>query len=631
MKLGANSSKPSAAALLAFASVVSLPGGTTPSLAGEKMGEKQESVASIVAGEPVAISGYQTGTYWWAHMDASPSEPGTLMVCGARTIPSRNAAEGFINLSVDYGRTWRTVLVDSSSGWVSEESCAFGSSGGAYFLASASAMLHGLPHHDLGRSRLYVSPDSGASWQFVGILPFVDYSSLAVDRSAARDHGPIYLFANDIDVSDPASGPGLLTMAVRDGSAELSEAALLTREGKQGKLFSATPTASSVLDNGIAVSAFRVSRSTQLGPRPWEERKSISEEIEFVRAGDGGRAIENPIPISFRAGLDQLSEATMAIDRSGGPYRGRIYVAWAQNSRANIVIVLAWSDDQGRSWRRRTVETLPDPPRRLGLGTYPGLTPPAVAVNKYGTVGLFWIEKDGQCPYLSESRDGGENFATKRQVAACEPPSFSDLSWYGNYLFAWPESEASEGGLVRNEQRVGVLIEMHVPSLTPTSMAADELGNFHPMWLALRRSGSELWTATVSCTGDLPVHRNFGGLVDVTTSVALEFTQTQFDALRKTFSVDVAVVNRGDDTLRGPFLLQPTRIRSTLGPLSEDSRRAESVTPCGETDAAIFVTQAVLRPGEKTTPVRMTVTLAKLKPTDSGQISVSLRVCGLKR
>src|SRR2546426_5560145 len=61
-----------------------------------------------------------------------------LMVCGGRPSSHHNTQEGFVYASYDSGRTWQETLVESSSAWVSEESCALGTDGRAYFVAGVS-------------------------------------------------------------------------------------------------------------------------------------------------------------------------------------------------------------------------------------------------------------------------------------------------------------------------------------------------------------------------------------------------------------------------------------------------------------------------------------------------------------
>jgi hypothetical protein len=561
---------------------------------------------TIRSGQPVRISDSDLATYWWADMDGSPSKPGTIMVCGTRTIPSRNAAEGFVYLSADYGSTWREVLVDASTQWVSEHSCAFGPNGNAYFLSSSSAFFHGLPHHDQGRSRLYRSSDDGLNWRETGDWPFIDFSSTAVNTADESGRGIVYIFANDINTSDPASGPGLLTFSPLDVG--LVHSTILATDNEHGRLFSATPTASAVLRNGWVIGVFRTSRCPSTGPRPWTDTAAIRDVIELVRSIDAGLSLELPTAISAPRRLGQLSEPTLAVDRSSGPYQGRLYVSWAENSKLHVQVMLATSDDGGATWRHRPIEVLPDSARELGLGSSPGMTPPSIVVNKQGIVGVFWVEREGNCPYFAASGDGGDSFSPKKRIAPCAVLSKVESGWYRHYLFTWPASEANARGARRDETRLGLRIEMRVQSLTPTSMVADDQGNFHPMWLAMRQGGSQLWTTEVGMQGDSPTDpAPPAGLVDVSQSVALEFSKNDFNPRTNALSVEVIVVNRGPVTLAGPFLLRTTRIESTLGIVASTEKLDETANDCQFKPHSYVIRQRSLVPGGRSPPTRVSI------------------------
>ncbi len=587
----------------------------------------QLPAVTIVPGPQVRIGEPDTGTYWWAHMDHSPSKPGTIMVCGTRTVPARNAAEGYVYLSTDYGKTWREVLVDASTKWVSEHSCAFGRDGDAYFLSSRSAFFRGLPHHDKGWSYLYSSSDSGMSWNIAADWPFVDFTSTVVDTSPSSVHGPVFIFANDVNTSDPQSGPGLL--AFFPPNIASLQSITIAKDGERGRLFSAVPTGSAVLENGSVIGVFRASRSSETGPRPWFNTSTVRESIEIVRSDDRGLTLNAPVPISASRGFGQLSEATIAIDHSYSRHRGRIYVCWAENFRRHIEVILATSDDGGKTWHRRVTRSLPDRERELGLGSAPGITPPAVAVNKDGVVGISWVERQGRCPYFAASLNGGDVFSANVPLVTCSPRHSTDLGWYGHYLFTWPESEANERGAQRDESRLGLRIQMRVQSLTPTSMVADDYGDFHPMWLAMRQGGSQLWTTAVRVTSDVGVRPNLPpGLTDVSPRVALEFANNDFNWLSGTLSVDVMVVNRGRVPLNGPLLLQVLGTKSTLGTLRLSENPTGNGKLCQWTPHSHLIVQRVLAPGHWSGPTRISARLHEVRRTDAGDLNISIHVCG---
>jgi hypothetical protein len=114
------------------------------------------------------------------------------------------------------------------------------------------------------------------------------------------------------------------------------------------------------------------------------------------------------------------------VDRSNGPHRGRIYVAWSQLVNRAPTIVLAHSDDRGKTWSEpREVSPAPgadssDP------NTQVDQIHPAVAVDPTdGTVVLTFRDtrydsgadrRRATDVFLTYSRDGGDTFAPALRV-----------------------------------------------------------------------------------------------------------------------------------------------------------------------------------------------------------------------
>ena len=90
------------------------------------------------------------GWYPWYQVAADPTDPERLIVCGSKWDAKDNALYGFVFSSLDGGQSWHTALEDKNSTWVSEQSCAFGVNGKAYFVSEASKVIDGSPHHDVG-------------------------------------------------------------------------------------------------------------------------------------------------------------------------------------------------------------------------------------------------------------------------------------------------------------------------------------------------------------------------------------------------------------------------------------------------------------------------------------------------
>ena len=140
------------------------------------------------------------------------------------------------------------------------------------------------------------------------------------------------------------------------------------------------------------------------------------DEIWLTVSYDGGatfselRIVEPDIPNFMQLGL--------AVDTSGGPYRGRIYVTWYDARNGNLDILLKTSDDGGRTW---------SPNRRVnddaGTATQYNV---AVSVAPNGRVDLsFYDRRDDpndllNARYYAGSTDGGVSFVNLR---------VSDASW----------------------------------------------------------------------------------------------------------------------------------------------------------------------------------------------------------
>jgi len=113
-----------------------------------------------------------------------------------------------------------------------------------------------------------------------------------------------------------------------------------------------------------------------------------------------------------------------AIDRSDGPYRGRIYLAWCDGESRSYDCYLSYSDDKGETWERP-----------IKLNDNENMSEqfwPQVSVGPRGRVSAAWIDgryayqNNGLCDcYVTQSVDGGETWGPNRRV------SDVSVSWCG--------------------------------------------------------------------------------------------------------------------------------------------------------------------------------------------------------
>lgn len=99
---------------------------------------------------------------------------------------------------------------------------------------------------------------------------------------------------------------------------------------------------------------------------------------------------------------------SLAVDGSTGPHSGRLYSAVTAQREGRLQVLLAHSDDQGRTWSSpRPVVAAPSPADQYL---------PAVRVSPQGVVGLAWWDRrhdpanQDQTPLAAFSRDGGASF-----------------------------------------------------------------------------------------------------------------------------------------------------------------------------------------------------------------------------
>jgi hypothetical protein len=193
--------------------------------------------------------------------------------------------------------------------------------------------------------------------------------------------------------------------------------------------------------------------------------------IYAATSGDGGATFSTPTPICetlLRDGFVQI-----AVDRSGGPYRGRVYAVGYSRSSNPPGLQLQSSGD-GAVW------TLPVAVPGLRAGPIPLA---AAAVSSQGVLGLAWIQGEPGDPvrdddeawtsrehawdlYVTASADGGATFTTP--VSVLGTPCRTDAK-----LWRWPHGTEY------------------------ITLAASPDGSFHLLWVDTRDGRGEIQTARI--------------------------------------------------------------------------------------------------------------------------------------
>jgi len=122
--------------------------------------------------------------------------------------------------------------------------------------------------------------------------------------------------------------------------------------------------------------------------------QKVNAALRLIRSTDGGRTITSShvSDAFYDSRVPQLSMSSLATDRSGGRFNGRLYAAWPDARSAwRTQIFLATSDDQGRTWSAPRVVS--DDASSLRPGVRPNNYMPMVTVNNAGVVGLSWYDR----------------------------------------------------------------------------------------------------------------------------------------------------------------------------------------------------------------------------------------------
>jgi hypothetical protein len=270
------------------------------------------------------------------------------------------------------------------------------------------------------------SDDGGRTWEPVPTVvaqgtgtDFNDKDYLAVDATGGPRDGSVYVAWARFGCVD---GPGCphpiwLRRSVDRGDTWLPAVRVSDDDSAQGS-------APAVGPNGEVYVAFAHF------PDP---DSAVPDRIVIDRSLDGGATFGTDVVVANIPGVAVRNERgrnsfpTIAVDRSQGPNRGTIYLAWAQMSAGgDAEIVLASSRDGGTTWSapRRVVDDAPDNGRDQSL--------PWVSTDARGRLDVVFADRrnDPQDSlddfYQTWSTDGGASFATNRRLT--DHPSWVDTS-----------------------------------------------------------------------------------------------------------------------------------------------------------------------------------------------------------
>jgi hypothetical protein len=494
----------------------------------------------LVLGPRVRVSPPGVGFHGLVDLAIDRLASADLMICGYRYSRTQNSTIGYVYLSQDQGESWREVLKDDSSMWVTEDSCASGA-GRASFMGESQLLefekvVPGIPLDEAGDIHLYSSFDGGQSWSMLSRRGWVDSSATAIDSSNGLYRGRIYLFgANQVD--DPSGSFSMPLLITSDDGKKLY-GPVRPPEPVGFSYRGAYANAARVLPNGDVVALFMARRrATQT-----DASQPAETHVELFATRNGGETMEE---IADLGPIEPCTGAMPSFDVN--PQTGAMYVVWGSMEHGNCRLNVTYTVDEGRTWA---------PPNGVSV-TKDGYAP-AIAVNDKGIVALFWTDRtESHCWRFSASSDGGQNFSPPIDVSRCVPTSMqADLS-HSAYATSYVHTNNHKEGWDVALDAIGFSVVVSSDGMIPwrVGLAADSTGTFRAVWPEATDEAGALWSTTVKVEGAAHQEDRGANTTDVSHDLALEFRNSDYDADSGVYAVDVTAVNRGKEILNGPITL----------------------------------------------------------------------------
>lgn len=583
---------------------------------------------AIVVGPNVQASkAFADNPHGETHMAANPRNPRNLIGGSMVWSKETNLHTVVAYASFDGGETWSATLKFNDGLYHSDPAVAFDAEGTAYFLQITHPTGFEEPKY---YTHLYRSKDGGRSWLEPVIMPMLDRHFAAADDNPGKYQGSLYI--------NGRTEQQVQVQRSRDRGATFDGGVQAFAQPKGRRIAGIARMV--VLSDSTLVIPFG---DMEL-PTPDVEGSpgKPNAALKVVTSVDGGNTFSEPVTIAPRAIGHMLTSHSnhfnFAADRSGGPFKDRLFVAWSdsysggsQFSRkksGGANILFSYSADKGKSWSKPILINDDHLPSKLADA--PVHFQPVIAVNKDGVVGVMYYDRRNSTNNLdwtvrfSASLDGGETFLPTVQVAE-SPNRYAGSTkialgarpYGGGHM---PPNTNYRGGALKFDFNIS---QFNIAGGHTAGLDADANGVFHPFWIDNRTGVAQVWTAPVTVkrkavrNGD----RELSSLEDVSEKVVLIFTNTAYDTKTGRVSVDLQVQNTSEDTIILPVKLRVIALTSasggTLTILDADNGVAG---PGAMWDLEKMLVEQKLKPKQKSGLRRLQFHIADIHPLNGAAI-----------
>lgn len=524
-----------------------------------------------------------------------PTNPDVLLGAGMAWSDSAGKYDVVAYRSEDGGQRWRSTLEVERGGSSMDPDVAFGPDGWAFLVEFGYG-----PDVDGAEELLHRSPDGGESWRSpleidVGDRPYVSVADAGTERS-----GRVYVHgADEVDPPDPRDERSAVRVVrIDEGGGEALGSTGLPADSGHRIVGNGT---SAVLSDGSVVVLYpEWRRAAELsdyarGPDYPRVREPNARLVTRIST-DGGETFGRGRPVApwyNRWGRGRTATMpVLAADVSDGPFRDRLYAAWTDFRSGEGQILLAHSDDRGRTWSDPIVVN-----RGGGAAFHPML-----AVNGDGVLGVAWYDRrhssdgTGWATRFAASTDGGVTVGPSVRVSE------------GVYRFSWDRGLVLKPGdpsRGRTHRADALLHHFNEDGGDTAGMAADASGVFHPFWIDNRTGVPQIWTAPVRVDVRAVRHGDtaLADLQDLSSRTVLRVDRIRYDGSPGVIEMEARLRNTSEHTISGPFLLRIVDLWSEFGnPRLVDARNGET-GPGAVIEAA--GEEARLAPGEALGPVEI--------------------------
>jgi hypothetical protein len=562
-----------------------------------------------VSSERVSVA-FPHFPHWESHIAVDPRDPKHIV---ATSNFQKGPHGAMVYATFDGGKRWQPSNLTEPRKDVThfgDPTVYFAVNGDVLFV-NAAATRTGL---GLTVSR---SIDGGRSFGRAKIYSYRDRDWLAIDTISPSFRGYMYLVGNHTGISwdnQYSLSPGI-NRSVDDGRT-FGPMDLLVQDlgGDKTQTINGSPQQPVITTDGVLLVPIWSGQNGGM----WRLLVSNDAGKNFSDVRDGP-ALRHEVPDSgWVSHQNHPMAPSAAIDHSNGPYRNRVYIAWADYASDGASIKLGSTSDFGKTWQVVRVTDDTTPGRDPATAT--------VAVNKNGVVAVSWLDRrddsKGVCwhLYAAISLDGGAHFLPNKRLSDKQTCVTTPGNWtMGAYGFNTTREEDGKPVFQLSLQPSVILSKQGGDT---QGLQADRDGTFHSAWINGETGTLQLWHTAFSvdpvvlpnrdetAATDASRSESADGRTDVTQSIAVQASDIKIDFEKRQLNFTVRVKNTSSRSLPGSLELV---FAGLAGPpyygklgLEQLTVRGKPLSDAAGTSWLLSSTGATLPPGGTTQPLTIT-------------------------